>query len=263
MIYESIRVSIDAGIAHVELHRPERRNAYTPDMGEELVHAIGHAIEADEVRVVILSGAGQSFCAGADREFLTGKLGKYGVRLGEESFINTFSLELIRAPKPLIAAIQGAAVGIGSTMLLAFDLRIAASDAIFSFPFAHLGMVPGLGATHLLQRLTGYAKAAEIIFSNATLSAQEALEIGLVNKVVPTDQLLSHARAMAEKIMESPRQSIAAAKRSLAFAAHSSLGAAMANERKENEELRGVRAAIVEAYAANPKSRIKSSRGLH
>ncbi len=254
MIYDTITVSVSASIAHIVLNRPARRNAYTPDMGEELVHAIRGALADDQVRVVLLSGSGQSFCAGADREYLSGKQGKTGLRLGEEAFINEFTVEMSHSQKPLIAAIHGTAVGIGVTMVLPFDLRIATSDASFGFPFTRLGMVPALGATHILQRLVGYAKALEIVFCGSTITAAEALAIGLVNKVVAPDQLLVSAYEMAAKILQSPAASIAAARRSFAFATQASLEAAVANEKRENAALRNTRESIAVARSVGDNS---------
>jgi enoyl-CoA hydratase/carnithine racemase len=256
MVYEEIEFSVSAAVANIVLNRPARRNAYTPDMGEELVHALRSAINDDEVRVVLLTGAGLGFCAGAER-------GKCGLRLGEESLINAFTVELSQSPKPLIAAINGVAVGIGVTMVLPFDIRIAASSATFGFPFTQLGMVPGLGATQIMQRLVGYAKATEIVFCGRTLDAHEALAIGLVNKVVPPEELLTVAHEVAAKILESPAASIAAARRSFAFAAHSSLGAAVANEHKENEGLRETRESIAEGRSASHTDSKKSGTELN
>ncbi|MEI8299520.1 MAG: enoyl-CoA hydratase/isomerase family protein [Pseudomonadota bacterium] len=263
MIYENIEVRVEAGVAVVELNRPARRNAYTPDMGQELVSALRCAINDEEVRAVILTGTGPTFCAGADREYLSGKRGKCGLRLGEEAFITSFVVELSRSNTPLIAAINGAAIGIGVTMMLPFDIRIAASDASFGFPYAQLGMIPAMGATHIMQRLLGYAKTAELLLCSSIIEAPEALAIGLVNKVTPPDQLMSSALELAAKIVASPRASIAATRRALIFAAHSSLGAAIANEHKENEELRETRESVAETYAASPESLKKAWRGLH
>ena len=250
MIYEDIRYRLDEGIAHIELHRPERRNAYSSDMGHELVHALRAAMTDQAVRVVILSGAGKGFCAGADREYLAGKPGRYGIPLGEEPFINEFTLELAASPKPLVAAMGGAAVGIGVTMVLPFDLRIAATDASFGFPFTRLGLVPGLGSTHLLTQLVGQAKAREWVLCGATLNAQEALAAGLVNQVVPSEQLMAEAEKWAHRMLESPPEAIAAAKRALTYGASASLSDALANEKLENRQLAPVRAQQLAARVA-------------
>ena len=263
MIYETLTYRVEKSIARIELNRPARRNAYTQDMGEELVHALRSAIQDDAVRVVLLTGAGRSFCAGADRDYLTGKSGKNGLRLGEEAFINIFSIELSRSAKPLIAAINGAAIGVGATMLLPFDIRIAASDASFGFSFTRLGMVPGMGATHTLQRLVGYAKTAELLFCDSLISAQEALEIGLISKVVPPDQLLSAAYEIALRIVASPQAAIAATRRSLAFAVQASLGAAIANELSEARALQESREVRAQSYMSSPDSLKKAWRDIH
>ena len=263
MLYDDITCSIDGGIATITLNRPTRRNAYTPDMGVELAHAFRSAFADEAVRVVILAGAGAGFCAGAEREFLAGKVGRHGLALGEEEWITHFSLEICASAKPLIAAVHGAAVGIGVTMILPFDLRIAADDAVFGFPFTRLGIVPGLGSSHLLPQLVGRAKAAELVLCSSSLNAQEALAMGLVNHVVPGDQLLTAARALADRILASPPEPIAAAKRALAYGAGATLDAAIANEHRENAVLRTLREHIavqsLTAAGTTPLKPTKSS----
>src|SRR5215510_6988095 len=199
-MYESIRYAVEDGIATILLHRPEKLNAYTAAMGEELCTAFDAARDDAAVRAVILTGAGRGFCAGVDLEHLrahqTGANLSKGPRLGEEDFLRKLPLELVAYPKPLIAAVSGAAIGVGVTMILPFDVRIASVDAKLGLAFVKLGILPGLGSTHLLPRLVGRAKALELVMTARAISAREALEIGLVNQVVAAEKLMATAREL-------------------------------------------------------------------
>lgn len=238
MNYEEILVEVADGIAVVTLNRPRRLNAYTPDMGEELVTALRRLLKDDKVRAVVLTGAGRGFCAGADREYLDGKRGRCGYVLGEEPFIRDFAAELAYAGKPLIAAINGIATGIGLTMVLPFDVRVATNEAAFGFPFVKLDIVPGLGSTFFLPRLIGVARTRELILSAATVDAQQALAMGLISEVVPAEQLLHRAVAVAQSMACHEPSVIEACKRALILGENASLPEAMAYERLESRKLR-------------------------
>jgi enoyl-CoA hydratase/carnithine racemase len=242
MDYQDIRVSIADGIATLTLHRPQRLNAYTPDMGVELVAAIRRLLKDDSVRALVLTGSGRGFCAGADRDFLGGKRGSSGFLLGEEPFINEFAAELAYAAKPLIGAVNGVAMGIGATMLLPFDVRIAAAGASFGFPFVKLGIVPGLGCSYFLPRLVGVARARELILSGATIDAERALQIGLVNEVVADDALPARANAVAAAMACHDAPVVESCKRVLNLGSNGSLPEAMACERQESNRLQRLRA---------------------
>ena len=166
-MYETLRLECSDAIATLTLNRPEKLNAYTPQMGEDLVHAF-RAVQGDaEVRCVVLTGEGRGFCAGVDLAALkamqSGKAAGPGPQLGEEEFVKGFALELFEYPKPVIAAINGAAIGVGVTMALPCDVRIASSTAKLGLTFAKLGILPGLGSTHLLPWIVGLAKAQELV----------------------------------------------------------------------------------------------------
>lgn len=243
--YREIRYAVDGAIATVTLDRPERRNAYTPTMGEEVVAAFRAARDDDAVRALILCGAGKGFCAGVDLDALKAMrsgAAADGPKLGEEDFIRVFPLELLEYPKPVIAAIHGAAVGVGVTMVLPCDLRIAAEGAKLALPFTKLGMLPGLGSTHLLPRLVGMGRAQELVLTARTIRAEEALEIGLVQRVVPEAELLDCAREIAAQTIECDPDALALAKRALHVGAGLSMAEAMQNESAANLELRERRA---------------------
>ncbi|HZO09379.1 MAG TPA: enoyl-CoA hydratase-related protein, partial [Myxococcota bacterium] len=244
MSFESIRYAVEEGIATITLHRPEKLNAYTAAMGEEVCAAFDAARDDAAVRAVILTGSGRGFCAGVDLEHLKAhREGRSagaggGPRLGEERFLKSLPLELVSWPKPVIAAVNGPAIGVGVTMILPCDVRLAAEGAKLGLTFAKLGILPGLGSTHLLPRLVGMGHALELVLSARVIPAREAAEIGLVNRVVPAESLLGEARALARMMAECPPAVIAAAKRALHFGAGSTLEQAMRNEEAQSAALR-------------------------
>ncbi|MEN8185332.1 MAG: enoyl-CoA hydratase-related protein [Myxococcota bacterium] len=244
-MYESILLEIADGIATLTLNRPEKRNAYTTEMGEEVVDAFLRIREDPAVRAVILTGAGRGFCAGVDLEHLrahqSGKHASVGPRLGEEDFLTRLPLELLEYPKPVIAAVNGAAIGVGVTMILPCDIRLAAAGAKLGLTFTKLGLLPGLGSTHLLPRLVGMGRALELVLTARVILAEEAAAIGLVNAVVPGEALLDRAREMATAMAEARPEVLAAAKRALHAGAGSSMAEAMKHEQIESAALRRTR----------------------
>lgn len=242
--YESILYGVEDGIATITMNRPDKLNAYTTEMGDEVYTAFGKAREDDAVRAVILTGAGRGFCAGVDLEHLkahqAGANASKGPKLGEEAFLRKLPLELTEYPKPVIAAMNGASIGVGMTMVLPCDIRIAAAGSKLGLTFAKLGILPGLGSTHLLPRLIGIAKAQELVLTAKIIRAEEALTIGLVNQVVPVEEVLPTARAMALEMSGCKAPVLAAAKRALYAGASSTMAEAMANEQRESATLRAL-----------------------
>ena len=244
MTYENILFSVEDGIATITLHRPEKLNAYTTVMGDEVCAAFDRARDDAAVRAVILTGSGRGFCAGVDldhlrahREGRNEALGR-APRLGEERFLKSLPLELVAWPKPVIAAVNGPAIGVGVTMILPCDVRLAADTAKLGLTFAKLGILPGLGSTHLLPGLVGMGRALELVLSARVIPASEAAAIGLVNRAVPADGLLAEARAMARMMAECPPSVLAAAKAALRFGAGATLEQAMRNEEAQSARLR-------------------------
>ncbi len=239
MHFQHIFYSVDEHIATITLNRPEVLNAYTPDMGDEIVAAFRAAEKDKGVRAVILTGAGErGFCAGADRVYLQKPLPEGTRLIGDEELIRSFPLELANFPKPTIAAINGHAVGIGMTMILPVDMRVAADHAKLSLNFAKLGIMPGLGSTNLLPRIVGMAKAQELLLTARALTAKEAGEIGLVNHVVPANKLMAKARELALQCAECNPATQKFIKRALHFGAATSLEDALANEQNSVPLLR-------------------------
>jgi 2-(1,2-epoxy-1,2-dihydrophenyl)acetyl-CoA isomerase len=257
MSFEQIRYEVEAGVALLTLHRPEKLNAYTTEMGDEVVAAFESARADDAVRAVILTGAGRAFCAGVDLDHLKAHMAGGNAssssearaanglgapkapkaKLGEEDFLRKLPLDLVTYPKPVIAAINGPAIGVGVTMVLPCDVRIAAENAKLGVTFARLGLLPGLGSTHLLPKLVGRAKALELVLTARIVTAFEAAEIGLVNKVVPAESLLPEARAMAAAMAECRPEVLAAAKAALHFGADAPMADAMRNEQEASAAL--------------------------
>ena len=246
MSYETILFEQSDGVATITLNRPDKFNAYTPQMGVDIVDAFERIRQDDDARVVILTGAGKGFCGGVDLEVLKqsqsgeGQKGS-GPALGSEAFINSFPAELLRFPKPVIAAINGAAIGVGVTMTLPCDVRLAAEGAKLGLTFAKLGILPGLGSTYLLPRLVGPALAHELVLSARIVLAEEAARIGLVNRVLPKEDLLPVARELAAGMAELKPEVLAAAKSALLFGGSASMEEAMKNEAQSSAALRSKR----------------------
>lgn len=233
----AIRIERIGTVGLITLDRPNRLNAYTPDMGDELVNAFRTLATDRTVGAIVVTGAGRAFCAGADRDFLSGRLSRHGKPIGEEHFVAGFTEELFSLPKPTIAAVNGPAVGIGATMLLSFDFRLAGRSASFAFPFARLGLIPGMGSTHLLPAIVGAPHARQILLAAATLDASRALEIGLVGDMLDDGALLDEAVALGARLAALDGAALAGCKRALNDASLDDLRAAIARERQETNTL--------------------------
>ena len=238
---DEVHYEVREGVATITLDRPDKLNAYTPAMGEQAVAAFARARDDAGARVVILTGAGRAFCAGVDldrfRAHMAGEAPGDGPRLGEEAFVRTWPLDLAALAKPVIAAINGPAYGVGVTMTLGCDMRIAARGAVLGLNFTRLGVLPGLGSTHHLPRLVGLAKASEWVLSGAKVSAEEALAAGLVQRVVDDDALVDEARTLALAMAEVRPEVLAAAKRALRHGAEAGLAEAIGEEQRLSAEL--------------------------
>ena len=201
-----IRYAVEDRIATVTLNRPGKLNAFTRRMRDELISAFAAADADDGVRVVIVTGAGRAFCAGAD---LSGGAGTFdpakrdaaGLE-GDRDGGGRVSLAVYALKKPVIAAINGPAVGVGVTMTLPMDVRIASSAAKFGFVFARRGIVPEACSSWFLPKVVGLSRAAEWLYTGRVFGADEALAGGLVSRVVAPDQLMSAALALAREIAD-------------------------------------------------------------
>jgi enoyl-CoA hydratase/carnithine racemase len=207
---EPVLVARTGGVCEVRLNRPEKRNAITFLMYEQLTRALVAAQADESVRAVMLSGEGASFSAGNDlQDFLSGPA------LSAAHPAMQFLRTLATFGKPLLAAVQGQTVGIGVTMLLHCDLIVAARAAQFTLPFVALGLVPEAGSSLLLPRLIGQQRAAELLFLGQPFNADTAYRLGLVNSVVEEGSLLDETRVLARAVAQQPPAALAATRRLL------------------------------------------------
>jgi enoyl-CoA hydratase/carnithine racemase len=209
MAYEQIIAEQQGDVLVLTLNRPERLNAWTPKMLGELSDAITKANDDRSIGAIVVTGAGRGFCAGADIG------GQFAKNLDEapsdapappaeaEGRAGSW-IDLCRSSKPLVAAINGACIGVGLTMVLPFDQLVAAEGAKLSARFVKMGLVPELASSHFLVTRCGFGNASYLALSGATLVAEDAIRYGLVDRVVPGDQLLDTAIALARELGENP-----------------------------------------------------------
>jgi len=224
MEYQNIELIEDGGVAFLYLNRPKVLNALNEPMKNELINALKRTAKDDNVRVMILSGRGEGFCAGVDlNRFIEAQ--ERGKGQKRKSGFESLDLQkaFIHFHKPIIAAINGAAYGFGFTVSLICDIRLASQRAKFSCAFARVGVTPEFCSTYFMPRLIGYGKAAELAFTARPFDAHEALEIGAVNKVFPHEQLMTEAEKMARQIASLPPLAIRKSKELLRRGMESSL----------------------------------------
>jgi enoyl-CoA hydratase len=201
------------GIGWIQFNRPERLNAINPEVLADLETAVVNCEEDDSIRVVVFMGSDKAFVAGADIEHMAKGDIKSAYKLTDLTM--RVQERIADLPKPTIAAISGYALGGGCELALCCDFRIAADNAVLGQPEITLGIIPGGGGTQRLPRLVGLGAATELIFTGEMIKADRAERIGLVNKVVPLDQLEPEAEALASKLMERPALALRAAKTAL------------------------------------------------
>jgi enoyl-CoA hydratase/carnithine racemase len=202
--YEQITTETSEGVLTITLNRPERLNAWTAQMGSELRASFDRADHDDQVRAIIVTGAGRGFCAGAD---LASGADTFDYRKHESADKSRdnggeFTLRVFESTKPVIAAINGPAVGVGATMTLPMDVRLAADDARIGFVFARRGIIPEACSSWFLPRVVGISRAMEWVSTGRVFSAQEGREAGLIRSLHPRGELLDAARALAREIAE-------------------------------------------------------------
>lgn len=207
MDFQDIAYEVSEGIATITLHRPDKMNAFTGRMMHEIISALDMTDADDNVKVVIFTGSGRAYCAGADLSSGGETFAKGGSDVQTKQGVprdggGLVSLRIFESLKPVIGAINGAAVGVGVTMTLPMDIRLASDTAKFGFVFAKRGIVPEACSSYFLPRIVGIQKATEWVFTGRVFSAQEALEGGLVRSVHPADELLTVARELAREIAE-------------------------------------------------------------
>lgn len=209
LMYEQVNYTVADYVATVTLNRPDRLNAWTRQMETEATAAIKEAVADDNVRAIVLTGAGRGFCAGADMSLLSsvsqsGLTDRHRNVSGNDLPDNQRQHSwLLQVPKPIIAAINGPAVGLGFVIPLYCDFRLAAASASFNVIFSRRGLIAEYGVSWMLPRLIGLPRAIELIFTSRKMDAQEALQIGLVNRVLPDEGFLEAAQGFARQLATS------------------------------------------------------------
>ncbi len=237
---EDLHFELDGSVAWITLNRPESMNAMSADMMRGLADALDRCANDDDVRAVVLTGAGErAFCAGGDVKGMAARRGSGGDGKGPSlderidgllASMRSSSLVLHTMPKPTIAAINGFAMGAGLSLALACDLRIMAAEAQLGTAFAGVALAGDYGGTWFMTRLIGAGRARELYFLNERVPADRALELGLVNRVVPRDELRAATEELAGRLASGPTKTLGMMKTSLVAAEHSDLESLLALE---------------------------------
>jgi 2-(1,2-epoxy-1,2-dihydrophenyl)acetyl-CoA isomerase len=240
MAYEQIAVERDGAVARITLNRPDKLNALTQVMSDELCDAFERIHRDDGVRAVHLTGAGRGFCAGQDlTEF------EESYRAGERPDIEQHLEKtyhrlipiIVGTPQPVIAAVNGVAAGAGVSLAVACDIRLASEEARFTQAFVKIGLVPDSGGTWLLPRVVGYARALELSLTGDMVDARTALDIGLVTRVLPADSFLEETSTYAARLAAMPTKALSATKRLIREGLTADLDAALAAEGNAQAEM--------------------------
>jgi 2-(1,2-epoxy-1,2-dihydrophenyl)acetyl-CoA isomerase len=232
MSFETILYEIENSILTITLNRPDKLNAMTPTLLRELKEAFEQADNDSMVRVVVVTGAGRGFCAGADLVAASELMmaGNFSYEENLNATYNPLILTMQNLQKPIIAAVNGVAAGAGMSLALACDIRIVAESTSFLQAFVKIGLVPDSGSTWLLPRLIGMTKALELMLTGQKVTANEALALGMVNQVVPDAALSRTVKELAQQFASAPTKTIGLIKQAVNFAATSTLEAALKNE---------------------------------
>jgi len=203
---EHLEFTVSAGVATIRLNRPERMNAFTFEMIDAWAVALRDCRVRDDVKVVVVTGAGQAFCSGGDIVEMQDRLEQTPVQRKAELFerVQRIPLALEDLDKPVLAAINGAATGAGLDLALMCDVRYAAQSARMAETYIRVGLVPGAGGAHFLPRVVGTAKALEMFLTGEFIDATEALRIGLVNKVFPDETFQADVERIAQRMARAP-----------------------------------------------------------
>ena len=226
-----VRYEVDGAVATITLNRPDARNALTTDMKNRLLSALRRSRSDGAIRAVILTGAGQAFCAGQDLREHAELLKAGGSPLDTvREHYNPIITSIVTMPKPVIAALPGVAAGAGAAFAFACDFRIATRRASLAMAFSKVGLAADSGASWTLQRLVGLAKAAELLMLAEPITAEQALALGLLTRLVDVDELSDQVREFATQLASGPTAAYGAIKESLLFAAGHGLVAALGKE---------------------------------
>lgn len=239
MSYNTIQLEMRGAVCLITLNRPQSLNALTLEVGNEFKAAVGEAVERG-ARAIVLTGAGRAFSAGGDLKEMQ-KIAKQEGRV--EAFfdeplgaLNECLMLIRQTPLPFIAAVNGAASGGGCNFALACDLVVAGESARFNQAFIKIGLVPDCGGTFILPRLIGWRRASELLMTGDVVSAQQALDMGMINAVVPDEELMARAMALAEKLAAAPTVALGKIKELLEASANNQYSGQLELERKAQIE---------------------------
>ena len=227
MSYETILYSVADGVLTITLNRPESYNACNEQMTTDLQAALKEADRDAAVRAIILTGAGKAFCAGQDLKDAPAPGSRRSLADSLQRRYNPIIRRLTTIPKPVIAAINGAAAGAGCSLALACDMRIASESTYLLQAFVNIGLVPDSGSSYFLVQAAGYARAFEIASLGEKIPAERALALGLLNRVVPAEQVMEEASALAARYASGPTKAYGYIKKMLHRAEHTSLDEAL------------------------------------
>jgi 2-(1,2-epoxy-1,2-dihydrophenyl)acetyl-CoA isomerase len=214
MAYSSLKLERAANVATLTLQRPDAYNSLDLGLGRDLWQAAIEVDEDPEVRCVVITGSGKAFCAGGDVKSFVDNLGRIGAHIKElTTYLHGAISRLCRSDKPVIMAVNGVAAGGGFSLALSGDLVVAAESAKFSMAYSRIAATPDGSSSYFLPRLVGLRRAMELYFTNRPLSAREALEWGLITRVVPDAELSASVTALARELAQGPSKAFGAAKR--------------------------------------------------
>ena len=214
--YTTLEFDVRDGVANVTLNRPEAGNALNLELGQELLRAVLRCDEDSEVRAVLISGAGDMFCVGGDLKSFSDQGEHLPHHLKEvTTYLHAAVSRMARMDPPVVAAVHGAAAGAGMSLACACDLVVAAESARFTMSYSNAGLTPDGSSTYYLPRLVGLRRATELTLTNRRLSAQEAMEWGIVTRVAPNEDLSEEAAALASQLAAGATKALGAAKRLL------------------------------------------------
>ena len=239
MSQPSVLFEVQQGYARVTLNRPEKLNSFNPEMHERLREALAEVKRRDDVRAVLLTGAGRGFCAGQDLSDRVIKAGAEPPDLGYtiDTYYNPLVRTLRSLEKPVVCAVNGVAAGAGASIALACDLVLAARSASFIQAFSKIGLMPDCGGTYFLPRLVGMARAMGLALLGEKLSAEDAERVGLIWKCVDDARLMDEAEAIAAGFGKGPSKAYGAIKQALYASPHNTLDAQLDLERDRQREL--------------------------
>ncbi len=259
---DSIRYQVDGGVATITLNRPDKLNAFTDEMLKALEASLEEAERDEAVRCLVITGAGRGFSAGQDLSAVRDRDRSGGMSFREhlEKTYNRVISRIRSMEKPVVAAVNGVAAGAGASLALACDLRICAEEARFIQSFIGVGLVPDSGSTFFLPRMVGFPRAFELAITAEKLGARDALELGMVNRVVPAGELATTVAEYAGKLAQAPTRAIGLTKRAMNRAMTGSLDDALAYE-AQLQEIAGRSEDHAEGVAAFLEKRPPSFQG--